>query len=137
MKKRNLFSFLRLRIRNNWWKRKEYHREWLKSFFFSWVVEGEGISVMSLDNILTYIWYCKGMSLFCECSVGLLIASWTFWITLISYWFTVFPREIHSNKWIWLKILFARKDWEVWRRGEKGVEEIVKWENNRNKMEKK
>lgn len=54
------------------------------------------------------------MSPFCECSIVLLVAHWMFWIALIFYWFTPSPEEIHYNKWIWLKILFSRNDWEIW-----------------------
>lgn len=107
--KRNLFLCVRPYKRNNWWKGKQYQRDLLN--FLSWVGVIPG---RSLENIVKYASFCKEISPFCEHSIVLLVVHWTFWIRLICYWFMSSPREIHDNKWIWLKILFSEEDWEVW-----------------------
>lgn len=75
----------------------------------------------SLESIVKYASFCKEISPICEYSIILLVVHWTFWIRLICYWFISSLREIHGNKWIWLKILFAEENGEVWieNRGEK------------------
>lgn len=107
-KRRNLFSGIRPYKRHNWWKFL-YQRDSLN--FLSWV----GVILgRSPENIVKYVSFCKEISPFSEYSIALLVMHWTFWVRINCYWFISSPREIHGNKWIWLKIFFAVEDWEVW-----------------------